>query len=150
MENKVKILVVDEGFCSLHALSKRLSLRDYDVTPVTSGQQAIQYARDDDFDLAIIDLKTSRMSGEEVLKTLKAEHPFMQIIILTGHGTVESNVTYTRLGAFYYLQKPCEVEELLTVLENAYQNRIRRNLSLNKNRFKDAQIVPIRKSSLGV
>ncbi len=142
MERKRKILIVDDEFRFLHTLSKRLSFRDYDVTPVTSGQQAIQYARDTEFDLAIVDLKMPGMPGEEVLDKLKAEHPSMEVVILTGHGSFQSAIKCVRSGSVYYLQKPCVIEELLTVLENAYEKRIKRKRASGESVLKNLPGTP--------
>jgi len=129
MEDKIKILIIDDNFRSLHTLSKLLSFRDYDVTPVTSGQQAIQHARDNEFDLAIVGLNKSQMPGDETLETLKAEHPFMEIIILSGHGPIDPVVKRMHSDAVSFLQEPCKTEELITVLGDAYQKRVKRKLA---------------------
>jgi DNA-binding NtrC family response regulator len=78
------------------------------------------------------------MSGEQVLEALKEEHKFLEVIILTGHGSIDSAVRSTKLGAYYYLQKPCELEILLQVLKEAYQKRIQK-----KHGYKDEEMEKI-------
>jgi DNA-binding NtrC family response regulator len=134
MSSKIKILVVDDEERFVTTLTKRLSLRDFEVTGVTSGEQALQAAKAGQFDLALVDLKMPGMPGEEVLRALKATHPLIEVIILTGHGSIDSAVQCTREGSYSYLQKPCETEELLEVLKNAYQARVQRKLNLSQER----------------
>ena len=137
MSTKIKLLVVDDEERFLETLSKRLGMRDFDVTPVNSGQKAVELAREQDFDLALVDLKMPGMSGEEVLSALKKEHPLVEVIILTGHGSIDSAVECTQAGSYMYLQKPAETEELLRVLKDAYQRRIQRKLETNEAKMKE-------------
>jgi DNA-binding NtrC family response regulator len=135
MEHKIKLLIVDDEERFLQTLSKRLGMRDFDVTPVTRGEQAVQAAREQEFDLALVDLKMPGMDGDEVLRILKQEHPLMEVIILTGHGSIESAVEATQAGSFRYLQKPAETDELHRVLKEAYQQRVQRKHELSDERL---------------
>ncbi len=123
MAAKIRLIVVDDEVRFLRTLTQRLSLRDFDVTSATSGQEAVQKARSQQFDLALVDLKMPGMTGEELLQVLKKEHPFIEVVILTGHGSIESAVQCTSAGSYNYLQKPCETNELMEVLKNAFQSR---------------------------
>lgn len=135
MEEKIRLLVVDDERPFLETICKRLELRNFDVTPVTSGEEAIEVARKNEFEIALVDLKMPGIGGEQVLEALKKEHKFLEVIILTGHGSIDSAVRSTKLGAYYYLQKPCELEILLQVLKEAYRKRIQK-----KNGYKDEEI----------
>jgi FixJ family two-component response regulator len=75
------------------------------------------------------------MSGEQVLDVLRAEHPDMEVVILTGHGSIDSAIACTRQGAYSYLQKPCEEEELFKVLKDAYQKRVQRKFQLSQEKI---------------
>ncbi len=130
MAQKIRLLIVDDEERFLKTLSQRLTLRDFEVEPVTSGQDALEAARDRPFDLALVDLRMPGMDGEEVLGHLKREHPFMEVIILTGHGSIDSAVRCTTAGSYSFLQKPCRTDELLEVLREAYQKRVQRLLEL--------------------
>ena len=138
MPDKIKLLVVDDEKQFLETISKRLSMRDFDVTPVSSGEEAIEAARKQEFEIALVDLKMPGMGGEEVLEILKREHKFMEVVILTGYGTIDSAVRCTKAGVYGYLEKPCELETLLNVLREAYQRRVR-----NKLKFKDEKLKEI-------
>lgn len=137
MEGKIKLLIVDDEERFLQTLSQRLGLRDFDVTPVTSGEAAVEVARRERFDLALVDLKMPGMHGDEVLRILKEEHPLIEVIILTGHGSVQSAVECTRSGSYGYLTKPAETDELMRVLKEAYQRRVQRKLELSDERLRE-------------
>ena len=81
-------------------------------------------AREKNIDIALVDLKMPGLDGENTLKALKEEHPFMEIVILTGHGSINSAAKCTRMGAHSYLQKPCKLDELLEALKNAYKKKV--------------------------
>ena len=138
MGEKIRLLLVDDETQFLETICKRLELRNFEVTPVSSGEEAIEVARKNEFEIALVDLKMPGMSGEQVLETLKKEHKFLEVIILTGHGSIDSAVRSTKLGAYYYLQKPCELEMLLQVLKEAYQKRIQK-----KHGYKDEELEKI-------
>jgi DNA-binding NtrC family response regulator len=123
-QDKIRLLVVDDEVRFIEALSRRLGLRDFDVTAVTSGKEALRTAERQAFDVAVLDLKMPEMSGERLLGLLKERDPSVEVIMLTGHGSVDSAVNCTKLGAFHYLEKPCETDELLRVLREAYQRRV--------------------------
>ena len=131
MGEKIRLLVVDDERQFLETICKRLELRNFEVTPVNTGEEAIEAAQKNDFEIALVDLKMPGMSGEQVLEILKKEHKFLEVIILTGHGSIDSAVRSTKLGAYYYLQKPCELEMLLLVLKEAYQKRIQKKHGYN-------------------
>ncbi len=137
MAGKIKILVVDDEARFLKTLKQRLELRDFDVTAVQSGQDAIDAAAQSEHDLAIVDLKMPGMDGEQVLEILKRDHPDMEVIILTGHGSVDSAVHCMQVGSYHYLQKPCETDDLLGVLRLAFERRLRRRLELDEQRLKE-------------
>jgi DNA-binding NtrC family response regulator len=125
MENdKINLLIVDDEVQFLKSISKSLKVRDFNVIAVDRGEKAIEAARKNPIDVALVDLKMPGINGEETLKVLKAEHKWMEIVILTGHGTIDSAVECTKGGAFAYLQKPCSLEELLDSLKTAYKKKV--------------------------
>ncbi len=150
MKNKIKLLVVDDEVRFLKTLTQRLTMRDFDVTPVTSGKAALEAARTMGFDLALVDLKMPGITGEEVLEVLKDEHPYIEVIILTGHGSIDSAVRCTEVGSHSYLQKPCETEELLEVLKDAYEKRIRRKMTLSKEKMEKLAEITMGESALSI
>jgi len=130
MSDNIKILIVDDEVRFLSTLKQRLELRGFDVVAVTNGSSAIEAARAASFDVALVDLKMPGLDGEEVLRVLRAEHPLLEVVILTGHGSIESAVSCTQAGSYNYLQKPCETDELLGVLKDAYRRRVQRRLGI--------------------
>ena len=136
MGDKIKLLVVDDEKQFLETICKRLELRDFKVTAVSSGEEAINAARKEEFEIALVDLKMPGMDGEQVLETLKKEHRFMEVVILTGHGSIDSAIRSTKLGAYSYLQKPCELDTLLNVLKEAYKKRIQKKYEYKDEKMK--------------
>lgn len=121
---KIDLLIVDDEEQFLECISKSLELRDFHVVAVNRGEKAIAAARQQDFDVALVDLKMPGMSGEETLRLLKEEHKWMEVVILTGHGAIDTAVECTRIGAHSYLQKPCELAKLIEALQGAYKTKV--------------------------
>lgn len=118
---QIKLLLVDDekGFADI--IAKRMSKRDIDVTKAYSGAEALQAIRKADFDVAVLDLKMEDMDGIEILKIFKKMDPDLAVIMLTGHGSEEAAKDGIKFGAFDYLTKPCDFEELLAKIREAYQ-----------------------------
>ena len=150
MDRKIRLLIVDDEERFLRTLARRLTLRDFEVATVTSGAEALEMAGRREFDLALVDLKMPGMAGDEVLNRLKEAHPLMEVIVLTGHGSVESAVSCTQAGSYGYLQKPCETEELLEVLRGAYQKLVQRRLDLSEERMARLTRGWAQESALGI
>ncbi len=135
MSDKIRLLIVDDEVKFVDSIAQRLEMRGLDVSRAYSGKEAIEKAREEKFDLALLDLKMPEMDGRKVLEILKGEHKFLEIIILTGHGSMDSAVECTKLGAYGYLPKPYELDDLLDVLKNAYQERLRKKFEKNQARL---------------
>lgn len=118
-ESPIRVLLVDDEVSFVTVLAKRLSLRALDTQAATSGPQAIQHLRGRDFDVAVLDLKMDRMDGMEVLRIFRQMLPSMRVIMLTGHGGETEARQAIMAGAFDYIIKPCEFEELLAKIEKA-------------------------------
>jgi len=134
-EKKIKLLVVDDEVQFLDSISKRLELRGFEVTKATNGTEAIDLARKKKFDLALVDLKMPGLDGKQVLEILKSEHKYIEVIILTGHGSLDSAVECTKLGAFDYLPKPYELEDLIIKLKEAYKARLEKKFRDDKEKM---------------
>ncbi len=147
-QDRIRLLIVDDEVRFIEALSRRLGLRDFDVTAVTSGKEALKTAEQQPFDLAIVDLKMPEMSGERLLAILKERDPGVEVVMLTGHGSIDSAVSCTKLGAFSYLQKPCETDELLRVLKEAYQKRVEKKVQADVDRMAELAKVATEQSPL--
>ncbi|MFC1563585.1 SLC13 family permease [candidate division KSB1 bacterium] len=122
----LKVLLIDDEDKFRISLSKRLKLRGYENIALDSGINAVKVVRNDpDIDVVILDRKMPEMDGEQVLKEIKAFRPELQVIILTGHGSTESAVNAGKLDAYSYLQKPCELEKLIDIIDNARDDKTR-------------------------
>jgi DNA-binding NtrC family response regulator len=116
----IRLLLIDDERDFVNILAKRMKRRNIDVTKAFSGAEAIQALRGQEFDVAVLDLKMEDMDGIEVLKMLKIMEPRLVVIMLTGHGSAEAAEQGIKLGAFDYLTKPCELEELMEKIMEAY------------------------------
>ena len=137
MAEKIRLLIVDDEREFLDALGERLEMREFDVHAAASGAEALDECSREKFDLALVDLKMPGMDGQELLARLKAEDRFLEIIILTGHGSLGSAVECTKLGAFSYLPKPYDLEELLKVLQAAYTQRLKKKFADQELRIQE-------------
>jgi len=150
MEDKIRLLIVDDEVKFLESISKRLEMRGFDVTTASIGQVAIDIAREEKYDLALLDLKMPGLDGKQVLEILKKEHKFLEVVILTGHGSYESAVECTQLGAFGYLPKPYELDKLLEVLKNAYEARMKKKFEMDEKRMSEIMKIAMGSSPLGI
>jgi DNA-binding NtrC family response regulator len=119
MPNAIKLLLVDDEIGFVDVLSKRLSKRNMDVTAAYSGTEAIQTLRKQDFDVAVLDLKLEDMDGIEILRIFKKLIPAMPVIMLTGHGSEEAAREGMACGAFDYLTKPSDLDDLVEKIHQA-------------------------------
>ena len=150
MDRKIKLLIVDDELKFLDAIARRLEMRGFEVTKAGNGAAALEAVRNDKFDVALLDLKMPGMNGQEVLEVLKREHRFLEVIILTGHGSLDSAVECTKLGAFGYLPKPYEFDRLLEVLKDAYEHRLHTKFQNDQERLKVLMAAAVGESPLGI
>jgi len=118
-----KILVVDDDGNFLKLIRMRLELAAYEVATVMTEDEAIAKAKEETFALSIVDLKLVHRDGISLMEEMHAINPYMPIIILTAHGSIESAVEATKKGAFNFLNKPFDPEELLLQIEKAMENQ---------------------------
>lgn len=117
------ILVVDDEKPQREIYEEILSEAGYDVTTAASGEAALKFISDRKFDLVLTDLKMTGMTGIELLQQLTAQDSGLSVILITGHGTIESAKEALRSGAFDYLEKPVEREALLEAVTRALGKR---------------------------
>jgi DNA-binding NtrC family response regulator len=149
-KRRMKLLIVDDEVKFLNSISKRLALKDFDVMTASDGKTAVNVAKKDKFDVALVDLKMPDMDGREVLKILKKRHKFLQILILTGHASIDSAVECTKLGAFNYLEKPFEFDKLVEALKEAFEARLRKKFENDKKRSEEINMLSMGSSPLGI
>ena len=114
------VLLVDDETPFVEAMSKRLTKRDLSITPAFSGEQALErLAEHDKIEVVILDVKMPGMDGIETLQEIRKRHPLVEVIMLTGHATVESAIDGMKWGAFDYLMKPCDIDNLISKVSEA-------------------------------
>jgi len=116
-----KILLVDDETVFTTNMSKLLESRGYRVTAVNSGDNAISALEEEKFDVVVLDLKMPGMDGIATLQEIKKLGLFTETLILTGHGSIDTAMEALRLGAYDYLTKPCEIDELVAKIEGAWK-----------------------------
>ncbi len=117
-----KVLLVDDEEDFVQSLSDRLDMRDMKPEVAMSGQQALDKLDEVAPTVMILDLKMPGMDGLEVLKKVKSAYPETQVIILTGHGTDQARKEAEKIGAFAYLQKPVEMDTLVSTMTKAHNH----------------------------
>ena len=129
-----RVLVVDDEEEFLNHLVKRLKQRELDVRGVLSGEEAIASIRQKPVEVVVLDVRMPGMDGIETLKEIKKIDPLVEVIILTGYADSDTAVEVMELGAFDYLMKPMDLDDLIYKIQDAYQNRqFRQKSSLNED-----------------
>jgi len=123
IDAQIQLLLVDDEKGYTHVLANRLAKRGIRVTKANSGAEALRAMRRQAFDVTVLDLKMEDMDGIDVLRILKKMDPEMEVIMLTGHGSVTSAKEGVALGAFDYLTKPCELDILMQKIKAAYREK---------------------------
>ena len=118
---KCKVLLVDDEKDFLEVLTRRLGKREVNVAGVSSGEEALQYLQAKPIDVAVLDVKMPGMDGLTVLREIKKLNPLIEVIMLTGHASLEVALEGMRSGAFDYLMKPAEIDELLYKIQDAHR-----------------------------
>ncbi len=150
MTEKIRLLIVDDEERFLRTLGDRLSMRGFEVTTATNGEDALEAAGRHEYDVAVVDLKMPGLDGEQVLDRLKQISPLTEVVILTGHGSIDSAVRLTKKGSYRYLQKPAETNALIEVLREAFEARVRRKLDVDQARLEKLMQIAEGESPLGI
>jgi len=118
-----RILLVDDEVVFTDNMSKLLENRGYRVKAVNNGESAVSALEEEDFDVVVLDLKMPGMDGIATLKELKKVGASTETLILTGHGSIDTALEAVKLGAYDYLTKPCEIDELVEKIEGAWEKK---------------------------
>jgi len=118
-----KVLLVDDELEFLETLVKRLTKRGLNITMASSGEEALAVIREKKFDVSVLDVRMPGMDGIETLRAMKKIAPLMEVIMLTGHASVEVAIEGMELGAFDYLMKPMDIDELFYKLQDAHKRK---------------------------
>ena len=119
----LKVLFVDDETDFLETLMKRMKKRGVDVAGVGSGEKAIEFLKKQPTDVVVLDVKMPGIGGINALKEIKKIDPLMEVILLTGHASIEAALEGMELGAFDYLMKPADFDELYYKLQDAFKRR---------------------------
>ena len=120
----IKLLLVDDEQKFVEALSERLQMRDMENETVYDGEEALRFVDDKEPDVMVLDLKMPGIDGMEVLRKVKKKFPAIQVIILTGHGTDRDEEESRRIWVYDYLNKPVDIEVLVSRIKAAHLNKI--------------------------
>lgn len=132
-----KVLLVDDEKPFVETMIKRLQKRDLEIVPAHDGQEALDALdRDGQIEVVILDIKMPVMDGMEALGKIKAKHPLVEVIMLTGHATVETGIEGMKMGAFDYLMKPCNTDELIAKVKDAADRKRRHEEKIMEARLK--------------
>ncbi len=132
-ETPLHVLLVDDEKEFVQTLSERLRMRQINSNVVFSGQEALDTADKDDTEVMVLDLKMPGIDGFEVLRRIKKSRPEIEVIILTGHGSEADRETCMELGAFAYLRKPADIDQLADTMKKAYEKINRRKRLAQEN-----------------
>jgi DNA-binding NtrC family response regulator len=122
----VRVLVVDDEDRFRESMLKILKAEGLDAAAVSGGAEALAELERNDYDVVLLDVKMPGMDGIEVLRRLEGQKRHVEVLILTGHASLDTAMEIVRHGAFGYLLKPCEIDELILKIEQAYERRLAR------------------------
>ena len=140
----IRVLLVDDEETLLEYLSKRLLKKGFTVKASFSGEQAVEEAGKAIYDVAVVDLKMPGIDGVETQKRLRQIQPFLQCIVLTGHGSVESALESGQEEAFEYLLKPVDYDKLIAAIADAHKKKV----ELQTTKFRE-EVEKVQMSGLG-
>ncbi len=118
-----KALLIDDDLATLELMKFQLDAEGFEVTTAENGQKGLEFIKEKDFDIILTDLNLPDISGIEMVQRSKEFSPDTEIIMVTGYGSVEKAIEATKAGAFYYVEKPVEFEELLVLIEKAIERK---------------------------
>ncbi len=133
------IMLVDDEVPFVETMTKRLQKRELIVISALSGEEALQkLAENQNLDVVILDVKMPGLDGIETLREMKKAFPLAEVIMLTGHATVETAIEGMKLGAYDYLMKPCDIEQLMTKVEEATTKKRDHEVKIREAKVKEA------------
>ena len=132
------VMLVDDEVPFVETMTKRLKKRALKVITAFSGREALETLdKQHNIDVVILDVKMPGMDGIETLKEIKTTFPLTEVVMLTAHATVESAIEGMRLGAFDYLMKPCDIEQLMEKVNAAARKKNRHEEKIREARIKE-------------
>ncbi len=133
------VMLVDDEAPFVETMKKRLEKRNLNILTASNGEEALATLEShQNTDVVILDVKMPGMDGIETLGEIRKSFPLIEIIMLTGHGTIESAIEGMKLGAFDYLMKPCEIEQLMAKVQEATQKKRDHEEKIREARVREA------------
>lgn len=120
--NQIRVLVVDDEPDFLKLIERRLTRRNLHVDTVTNGRAALAFLQDNPVDVVILDVRMPGLSGIDTLKDIRKRFRDCEVIMLTGHGSVQSGIEGISLGAYDYILKPFSIDNLLERIRSAHEH----------------------------
>ena len=120
---KMRMMLVDDEERFLSTTKKLLAKKGYDVVTAASGAEALEKIRGHNIHVVVLDVKMPGMDGNATLKEIKRQFPLTEVIMLTGHATMESAIDGLKSGAIDYLMKPADIDEVILKAEEAFEKR---------------------------
>jgi len=119
----ISVLLVDDEEAFVRTLAKRLTVRRFDVLTATRAERAFATLNDNPIDVVVLDVRMPDLDGIEATKSIKKSHPLVEVILLTGHASMEASLEGMKMGAFDYLLKPVNIDELVYKIEDAHRKK---------------------------
>lgn len=119
----IRILLVDDEIVFVETLAKRLNKRGFDVSYVTGAKEALSRIKNEPYDVAVVDVRMPEMDGITLLGEIKQVQPLVEVLLLTGYASVQSGIEGMKKGAFDYLMKPTDMDELVKKIRDAYERK---------------------------
>jgi DNA-binding NtrC family response regulator len=134
-----KLLLVDDETAFLDAMARRLKKRDFEIFTATSGLDALDMLNNDgeNIEVVILDVKMPGMDGIETLAEIKRKFPLIEVVMLTGHATVDSAIDGMKQGAFDYMMKPCDMDVLVAKVNGAAAKKRRHEEKIIEARMRE-------------
>jgi DNA-binding response OmpR family regulator len=123
---KMRVLLVDDEQEFVETMADRLKMRDLDARTVYDGEAALSVVKKEEPDVIVLDLKMPGIDGIETLRRIKKAYPKVEVIILTGHGSEKDEETARSLGAFDYVTKPVDLDNLVPRIRDAFKQRMKK------------------------
>lgn len=127
MANKERVLIVDDEKNIVGSLQEILADEGYEIATADDGLDALEIVQNDPPDLILLDIWIPGMDGIEVLRTLKTYYPEIEVLVMSGHGTIDTAVNATKLGAFDFIEKPFSLNQIVQSVSKALQQKTSRN-----------------------
>ena len=133
-----KVLLVDDEVPFVETMTKRLTKRDLEVYQAFSGSEALEKLNHEkSVEVVILDVKMPGMDGIETLREIKKRFPLVEVVMLTGHATVETAIEGMKLGAYDYLMKPCDMDILMAKVDEAAARKRKQETKIIEARLKE-------------